>query len=78
MDEMIWRKCPHCGKDRYCTDNAMVQHVEDCPERPTLKAKRKLCPKCASIMQHAGNGVWACAMSDCDFTLEVVPGGKIS
>lgn len=78
---MGWRKCAHCGKDRYCTEQAMFEHQEDCPQRPSKRSSTRLCPKCGSMLTRFANPageLWLCINADCDYELGVVTGRKIT
>ena len=80
MSEMAWRKCLHCKMDRYCTAIAMVQHVEDCPARPSQQVKKLLCPKCGSLVErikYRNRDEFVCVNMDCDYGVAVLPGGKL-
>lgn len=75
MKEMYWHKCPHCQKDKYCTETSMRDHIEDCNQRPSLQQERP-CPKCASKLAKVLPASWICLNQDCDYQLGVLTGGK--
>lgn len=74
---MEWRKCKHCEKDRYCTEQAMFEHQEDCPMRPSQRSKMKICPKCGSVLVRYAGEHWVCANVACDYELGMINGGKL-
>jgi len=77
--EMEWRKCRHCAKDRYCTPQALVDHEEDCPERPSLRPKTKVCGVCGSVMERVtavDRTSWICINTSCARTVTLFQGRK--
>lgn len=73
--QLEWRTCLHCRKDKYCTDLAMQEHVEDCDKRPA-KLQVKVCPKCESVLEKILPASWICLNESCDYQLGVLTGGK--
>jgi hypothetical protein len=55
----------------------MQDHEEDCEKRPSAIAKMRLCPRCASVLEKVLPNSWICVNKDCDFTVDVLPGGKL-
>lgn len=74
MKDMYWHKCPHCSIDKYCSEAAMRDHIEDCPQRPSLK-KNRPCPKCGGMLEKILPASWICLNENCDYQLGVL-GGK--
>lgn len=74
---MEWRRCKHCDRERFCTPQAMYEHEEDCPKRPSQVSK--LCPKCGFVLVKTVNCTWleyVCSNYDCKYELTMMPGGK--
>lgn len=77
MSDILWRKCQHCGKEKYCTASLMRDHEEDCDQRPSRKAKRPTCPVCSNVLQKVSTNAWICPSDNCTFTVGILPGGKL-
>lgn len=75
--ETFWRECRHCNKKKYCTEQTMRDHEEDCDQRPSRKSNMKLCPQCGSVLQKVLPGSWICVSESCDFQVDVLFGGKL-
>ena len=73
---LLWRECPHCHKKTFCVESVQRQHEEDCSERPSLRSRMKICPRCSSAMTRL-SFQWICVNTQCDFTLGVIDGGKV-
>jgi hypothetical protein len=75
--DAMWRVCSYCKKQKYCSATLMRDHEEDCDQRPSLRAKLSLCPKCGSALAKT-KVLYVCLNVDCDYELGVVLGGKVS
>ncbi len=75
--DSMWRKCPHCGSDKYCSEGVMRDHIEDCPRRPSRVARMHLCPKCGSVLSKVSGEGWLCVNEQCDYQIGVIQGGKL-
>jgi len=63
--------------DAYCSPASMLEHEEGCDKRPTQIAKLRLCPSCGSVLEKVLPATWICVNRECDFTMDVLPGGKL-
>ena len=79
MSDVLWRKCQHCGKERYCSAALLRDHEEDCDQRPSLRQRKApTCPKCGSRLGPVKPNAWICLSEPCDFEIGVIQGGKPS
>ena len=77
-DNYIWRTCRHCNVQKFCSEKTMIEHEEDCPQRPSQKKKIHICPKChEGVLSKVLPGSWICSNESCDFQLDEMEGGKL-
>ena len=78
VENMEWRTCPYCNRKSFGPLQSFTEHIEDvCDKRPKSAIKPyHLCPRCSTAMTKLNNASWVCSSVDCEFTVQVLPGGK--
>jgi len=76
-----WWTCRHCTTKRYCTEKAMQEHEEDCPQRPSQRMHKVWeCGACGSMMERVTavtHTSYICINVNCARTISLFKGGKL-